>query len=66
MADDTTVTKVHSVETVSKPTTYLLVRLETETGPLVLKVSIGDAHKLRECLAQLPPNIDYQSPTMKL
>jgi hypothetical protein len=66
MADEVIITKVHSVETVSKPTIHLLVRLETETGLLNLRVSVADAHELRGCLAQLPPNIDYPSPVMKL
>jgi hypothetical protein len=66
MTDKITVAKVRSVETVSKPTAHVLVKLETATGALVLKVSIADAHKLRECLKGLPTNIEYQSPVTKL
>ncbi len=66
MTDEISITKVHGVETVSKPATHLLVKVDTETGPLALKVSVSAAHELRAHLAQLPPKLDYRSPVTKL
>jgi hypothetical protein len=65
MADEISITKVHGCEEVSKPTTHLLVRVDTENGPLVLKVSINAARELLAKLAQLPPNLGFQSPAAK-
>jgi hypothetical protein len=65
MADEISITKVHGCEEVSKPTTHLLVRVDTENGPLVLKVSINAARELMANLARLPPNLGFQSPSAK-
>ena len=66
MADQISITKVLGTEMVSKPATHLLMKVDTETGPLALKVSISAAHELRAHLAQLPPKLDFQSPVTKL
>ena len=66
MTDEISITKVFGVEMVSKPATYLLVTVDTETGPLALKVSVSAAHELRAHLVQLPPIIGFQSPVTKL
>jgi hypothetical protein len=66
MSKEITITKVLGSERASKPTTHLLVTVDTETGPLVLKVSVSVAHELRAHLAQLPPKIGFQSPVEKL
>jgi hypothetical protein len=65
MADEISITKVHGCEEVSKPTTHLLVRVDTENGPLVRKVSINAARELMANLARLPPNLGFQSPAAK-
>ena len=66
MSDEISITKVLGVETVSKPTTHLLVTVDTETGPRALKVSVSAAHELRAHLAQLPPKLGFRSPVTKL
>jgi hypothetical protein len=66
MVDEISITKILGTETVSKPATHLRVKVDTETGPLALKVSVNAAHELREHLAQLPPKIGFQSPVEKL
>jgi hypothetical protein len=65
MTDEISITKVHGCEEVSKPTTHLLVRVDTENGQLVLKVSINAARELLAKLARLPPNLGFQSPAAK-
>ena len=65
MADEISITKVHGCEEVSKPTTHLLVTVDTENGPLVLKVSINAARELMANLARLPPNLGFQAPAAK-
>ena len=65
MTDEISITKVHGCEEVSKPTTHLLVRVDTENGPLVLRVSINAARELLAKLARLPPNLGFQSPAAK-
>jgi hypothetical protein len=65
MADEICITKVHGCEEVSKPTTHLRMTVDTENGPLVLKVSIKAARELMANLARLPPNLGFQSPAAK-
>ena len=65
MADDICITKVHGVEQMSNPTMHILVRVDTENGPLVLKVSINATRELLAILARLPPGLGFQSPAAK-
>jgi len=68
MADEISIliSTVHGVELASKPATHLRVKVGTDLGPLVLKISVSAANELRAHLAQLPPKISYQSPAEKL
>jgi hypothetical protein len=65
MADEICITKVHGVEEVFNPTTHLRVTVDTENGPLVLRVSVNAARELLAKLARLPPNLGFQSPDAK-
>ena len=65
MADEICITKVHGVEQVSKPTTYIRVTVDTENGPLALRISINAVRELLADLAVLPPNLGFRSPAAK-
>ena len=65
MADDICITKVHGVEQMSNPTMHILVRVDTENGPLGVKISVNVVRELLTDLAVLPPNLGFQSPAAK-
>jgi len=60
------VSKVHGVELASKPATHLRVKVDTDLGPLVVKITVSATNELRAQLAQLPAKITYQTPAEKL
>ena len=66
MADEISITKVHTVETVTKPSIHLLAKVDTENGPRAMRISVSAAHELRAMLSQLPPKMGFQSPVEKL
>ena len=60
------VTKIVSSREETRPNVHLRVEVETETGPLVIKLSPAAAHQLQDILKKLPPNILFQSPPKKI
>jgi hypothetical protein len=64
MANEITITKVDRLETL--PPDHVLVKLHTETDPLVLKISIADGHKLKALLLGALPRLGPASGLQKL
>jgi hypothetical protein len=65
MDNEINITKVHGVEGVSNPTTYIRATVDTENGPLVLKISVNAVRELLADLAVLPLSLGFQSPAAK-
>ena len=66
MEETPLITNIGPKRTETKPTIHVRVETETESGPLVLKISLRAAHRLRAVLKGLPPSIGPESPVTKL